>query len=596
MSFVGIERYDMRMKKSLKTAGIGVLVAIVASAIPMWASAAVQAPTATAKVSFTFDDGFASTLTQAAPTLAKYGLTGTSYAVSGCIGMTTAPNTCHADTNGVYMTWANLATLQNTYGWEIASHTATHPYLASSDASDGQPNVLTLAQVAQELQASKAAFASHGFDASDFATPYGDYTPEVLAEVAKHYESHRGFADTGYNVHPYNDFLLRDQQVQAGVSVATVKGYIDQAIATKTWLVLSFHDIKVNASKNPDDYEYNTADLDQIAAYAKSKINAGQLTSTNIDRGLVNSDVNLLANGSFNNGIADGWSTDVPASIVADSGNNGSYPDPAKSIKLTATSRNAHLFSPRVSVDNSVTYLIKNFVNVKNITSGELGFYIDEYDIGGNWVSGQYKAAERTKFVENINFSYKPSSTMVKSARLQVIVTANSGISAFVDNIKWFPVNAATVATNLLPNGSFDTGLTGGWTTDSAATITADSTNNGSPQNAVNSIKTVSSTRNTHLNSPKVVVTNTKSYSINNYVKINQLTTGEVGFYIDEYNASGAWISGQYKTGIRGVGSTNVGFTYTPSSALVTSASLQVITTANSGITAYYDDVVWTAN
>jgi hypothetical protein len=243
-----------------------------------------------------------------------------------------------------------------------------------------------------------------------------------------------------------------------------------------------------------------------------------------------------------------------------------------------------------------VTYLIKNFVNVKSITSGELGFYIDEYDIGGNWVSGQYKSAERTKFVENINFSYKPSSTTVKSARLQVIMTANSGISAFVDNIKWFPVNAATVATNVMPNGTFDTGLAAGWTTDSATTITADNTNNGSPLNPVNSVKTVSSTRNTHLNSPKIAVTNTKSYSIKNYVKINQLTTGEVGFYIDEYNASGAWISGQYKTGVRSVGSTNVGFTYTPTSASVTSASLQVITTANSGITAYYDDVVWTTN
>ncbi|HET6863665.1 MAG TPA: polysaccharide deacetylase family protein, partial [Candidatus Saccharimonadales bacterium] len=51
-----------------------------------------------AKISFTFDDGYTSAATQAAPTLAKYGFTGTDYVISGCVGMTKAPNTCHADT------------------------------------------------------------------------------------------------------------------------------------------------------------------------------------------------------------------------------------------------------------------------------------------------------------------------------------------------------------------------------------------------------------------------------------------------------------------------------------------------------------------
>src|SRR6185295_12541648 len=144
---------------------------------------------------------------------------------------TTAPNTCHANTDALYMSWDQVNQLKNTYGWEIASHTATHPYLASSDASDGQPNVLTQAQVAQELTQSKTDLAAHGINATDMATPYGDYNMSVLAEIAKNFATQRGFADIGYNAWPNSDYLIREQQVQGNISVATVKGYIDSAMA-----------------------------------------------------------------------------------------------------------------------------------------------------------------------------------------------------------------------------------------------------------------------------------------------------------------------------------------------------------------------------
>src|SRR5438045_9316366 len=111
--------------------------------------------------------------------------------------MTTAPNTCHANTDTTYMSWAQIATLQTTYGWEIGSHTVTHPYLATSDATDGQPNVLTPAQVTAELTNSKSALAAHGINATDFATPYGDYKNAVLAQIAKYYASQRRFGDVG---------------------------------------------------------------------------------------------------------------------------------------------------------------------------------------------------------------------------------------------------------------------------------------------------------------------------------------------------------------------------------------------------------------
>jgi peptidoglycan/xylan/chitin deacetylase (PgdA/CDA1 family) len=567
-------------------------------ALSQHANALVQNPTAAAKISFTFDDGLRSAVGQALPTLSKYGLTGTNYVITKCVGMTAIPNTCHANTDASYMTWAQIKQLQAA-GWEIGSHTVTHPYLATSDATDGQPNVLTPAQVTQELTQSKADLAAQGITANAFSTPYGDYNPDTLAQIAKVYTSHRGFADTNSNLWPYNDYLLNNYPVQAGVSVAQVKARIDAAIANKEWLILTFHDIKVNASSNPDDYEYSTANLDQIAAYVKSKQTAGLITPLNVSNGLVKSDTNLLANSSFESGLAAGWTTDSPAAWTANAAGNGSAPSPANSIAFNATAANTHLFSPMVDVDSTVTYLLKNYLTVKRIAGGEVGFFIDEYDAAGNWVSGQYKNGERTAFTENINFTYKPTATTVKKARLQVIATANSGASGFYDNAQWFGLNAATptppapVQTNLVANGNFDAGIASGWRTDDAVNIVKDAASHGSPANPVNSVLLKSTTKNIHLFSPSVTVDPAKSYNLLSYVRLQQITGGEVGFFIDEYDTAGNWISGQYKTGVRGVSAGDVNIAYKPSSTAVKTANLQVIVTANSGITAYYDDARW---
>jgi len=102
----------------------GITLSILVANIPH-ASAATTAPGA--RVSFTFDDGMTSALTQAAPTLQKYGFTGTSYVITGCVGMNTAPNECRANTEKTYMSWEQINQLKNNYGWEIGSHTVNHP-------------------------------------------------------------------------------------------------------------------------------------------------------------------------------------------------------------------------------------------------------------------------------------------------------------------------------------------------------------------------------------------------------------------------------------------------------------------------------------
>lgn len=553
-----------------------------------------------AQVSFSFDDGLASALSQAAPILARYGLTGTDYVITGCVGMSTVPNTCRANTRRPYMSWPQVQSLQNDYGWEIGSHTVDHKCLADSaatDPADCQKNLLTTAQIDAELANSKTALQSHGVTATDMSTPYGDYNNNVLAQIAKYYASMRGFKDAGANIWPYNEYLINDVPVEETVNtVADLESRIDQAIMNKQWLVLTFHDIAETPSQTPEDYQYGAAELDQVAAYVAAKQQAGLLRSGHISQGSASSDTNMLPNGSFNQGLGGGWATDNAAAIIADAGNNGSYPDPANAIKLStpATGTNAHLFSPRVPVNATTTYLFKNFLNVQSITSGQVAFYVDEYDANGNWISGQYLKQETTPFVENMNFSYKPSSVAVSTASLQVIA-GGSGITAYLDNMQMFAASS-TALPNLVPNGTFDAGIADGWSTDAPTAIVADHQNHGAPANPTNAISLQAGSTNTHLFSPRVPVSSAQSYSLSSYANLLALNTGEFGYYVDEYDANGNWISGQYITGLRTLGVASVGFGYTPSSANVKTASLQLIVVGGSGLSGYFDDVNWYQN
>lgn len=459
------------IKRGLNVAVAACLLGSMGAASLPLASVSAQNLTPAPRVSFTFDDGLTSALTEAAPVLNAHGFAGTNYIITDCVGTV---GTCPAEETADYMTWDQIAHLNATYGWEIGSHTVSHPQLDT----DG----LTQAQVTEQLANSKQALTAKGYAANSFAAPYGDYSNMVRAEAAKYYTSFRGFHDLGANIYPYNDQLIVVQQVQDGVTVDQVKAYVDAAKASNQWLVLVFHEVKQTTTGNPDDYQYSTANLDAIAQYVQDQ----NVQVTTMSNGLATGTNNLVANGSFDSTLALGaytgtpsateWTTDATANIAINTANNGSYPGPTNSISFTAGAANAHLFSPLVTVSASQSYLIKSFLNVASITSGELGYYIHEYDANGAEIGGQWKKAEVTAFVENINLTYTPTSAAVVKASLEIYVTANSGITAYVDSFEWFSVNevvppadtTAPVISGVTPSNTA-TGATITWTTNEAA-------------------------------------------------------------------------------------------------------------------------------
>jgi peptidoglycan/xylan/chitin deacetylase (PgdA/CDA1 family) len=127
------------------------------------------------EVAITFDDGFASVLDRAFPILSSLGLVGTVFAV-----------TDYADSGRPFdwfesttvdedevrgLTWAELGQLADA-GWEIGSHTRTHPRLAQldDDALD------------EELRGSrKACERALGRPCRSLAYPFGDVDDRVVA-------------------------------------------------------------------------------------------------------------------------------------------------------------------------------------------------------------------------------------------------------------------------------------------------------------------------------------------------------------------------------------------------------------------------------
>jgi hypothetical protein len=241
-------------------------------------------------------------------------------------------------------------------------------------------------------------------------------------------------------------------------------------------------------------------------------------------------------------------------------------------------------------VNTNTIYVIKNFFKTVKLNSGESFFYIDEYDVNGNWISGKYLKGIRSPFVDSLNFTYYPTSANVAGARLQIGISANSGIEAYLDNVQWIPI----IDNNLLTNGNFIFGISNGWSTDRPTRIMANNLNLGVAPDIKNSIKlSAYIMKDIHLFSPTVEVESGKKYALSSFVSVTKRSRGEVNFYIEEFDSTGKLISSQKKMAVTAKGKSTINFNYTPTSASVTRARLSIGLTRNSGILAYIDRCEW---
>ncbi len=481
------------------------------------------------------------------------------------------------------LTWTEILTLQNTHGWEIGNHTVNHAELP----------LLTANQIRTEINQAKTVLTNKGAKVTSFASPFGAHNNRVLIEMAKTHNLHRGFWERGYlNTYPYERTVVAVQSVDSGTTVAQVKDWIDQAKAEKKWLVLVFHDIQPEL--NPD-YFYTTtiSDFTQIVEYVKD---------SGIDVVLPNHSLqkpgpNLFTTPSFTKGLSEGWSTDNSTQISFNTGNNGSYPSSRESVLIKGSNKNSHLFSNLITHTTSSKYSFEVFVNANALTAGEVGFYMDEYNSSGEWISGQWLGAMYPGTVAHYSTPYTPTSTSVKTFSLQTYIDAGSKGRVFVDNYELYnmtgtnpPTTPPPASENLVLNGSFEelvSGWANNWRKDNDKFVIDTSSKGNSGTNSLHLTSTLTSA---HTFSDIIPVQYGKQYIWKQYIKM-QYVGGEFGFYIDEYNSNGDWISGQWK-GM--VGSSFTGekeIQYTPTSSNVKTVGLQYYVTPGSNINLYLDSV-----
>jgi hypothetical protein len=198
-------------------------------------------------VTLTFDDGYEGNVTNAIPVLKQYG-----FKTTQCFETMDLQANPVSGKNNV-MAFVNE-------GHEICSHTVTHPFLST----------LTTAQVDQELANSKTYLENLiGKPVVNFASPYGDYSQSVNTEIMKYYGSHRT-VDEGFNSKDnFDPYRLRVQNMTPTTTLAQVQGWIAQAQADNTWLILVYHRI----TDTPEAFDTKIADFkQQMAALSASGV------------------------------------------------------------------------------------------------------------------------------------------------------------------------------------------------------------------------------------------------------------------------------------------------------------------------------------
>jgi peptidoglycan/xylan/chitin deacetylase (PgdA/CDA1 family) len=368
-----------------------------------------------AMITFTFDDGDKSIYNLAAPLLSNYHIPAVFYGETGPL---------NAGEDWI-MTWDQVRGLRDIYGWEIGSHSITHPYLTK--VSD---DVLI-----KEIANSKKQFAAHGIIVKSFATPYGDYNPKVISTIARYYESHRA-AWGGPNVWPsiYNDYEIVTKEISNTTTPLEVSQWVDEAVSNKQWLVLLLHKI-VEGEAN--EYEYNFSNLKEIVSYVSQK----PIQAVTISQGLHYSDQpNLIPNSGFSNldstGWAKNWTRTSETNVMVDRNNNGNVFGLAKSLKIIGGVQQNEALTKKISIDPSKEYILRMYQNVQDLTAGGWAVYIDEFGAKNNWLGGQWLGGNYSNFVGYRYYQYKPSSTNVSKIQIHIFTEENSQLTLYVDSVE----------------------------------------------------------------------------------------------------------------------------------------------------------------
>ncbi len=180
-------------------------------------------------VSIVFDDGRRSSYDIALPILDNAGLKSSHFIVTGRMG---------AGFPGFIKT--NEVLDIQSRGHEVGSHTRTHRDLT----------LLSASEQLSEISGSRQDLLNIGIsEVKSFAYPFGSFNNSVVQTVKNSgYLGARATID-GDNLRNENPYLIKRESMEINTTLSKAKADIDKAIANKTWLVLTFHQVDTSGNQ-----------------------------------------------------------------------------------------------------------------------------------------------------------------------------------------------------------------------------------------------------------------------------------------------------------------------------------------------------------
>lgn len=216
-------------------------------------------------ISVTFDDGWETTYTVAAPILTRDGIRSTQYLVSDLLD------------NPAYLSLDQVKALQD-HGQQIACHSVSHPDLTKT----------SIKELDSQLRGCQQFFNQKHFGTTqDFAAPYGHTNPTVISGIKRVFRSERntngdlsnGVTDADINLpgisnDPYN---IIGVTVHSNTTVAQLKEAVDYAVAHNGWLVLTYHQAEEEGTKFSLSSQTLQKQLDYLSSTPVRIVTVGQV-------------------------------------------------------------------------------------------------------------------------------------------------------------------------------------------------------------------------------------------------------------------------------------------------------------------------------
>lgn len=212
-------------------------------------------------LSITFDDGSRAQYMHGLRIAKDYGIVGTLFLI------TSEANAAQNSPKPWGMNWSQVRAFRDA-GWEIGSHSHTHPYLTQ----------LSTADVIRELDISRAAIeAGVGVRPVSFSSPYGDHDARTVGLVTERFSNHllAWGGSQGRNRPESTDrTMISRMNVDWNTPPETYCAEIRAAAENGTWLVLMFHEF---VHSDPEPYKLAIADYKAVLACAAEARDAGAI-------------------------------------------------------------------------------------------------------------------------------------------------------------------------------------------------------------------------------------------------------------------------------------------------------------------------------